>query len=200
MLTEHMHSDLEVKTGGHIDSEVVCLNYLFGAEDLWVHLDEGIVVEQLMNVRLLLLPQCKREAGTGTAAVDHLGPCLVVLPLHTLLSQEQSEVSPRRQEPRVPPGMRRALPELDSILASVDFSREGGANGAWDWLAVISVELLQLKDEARPLGVHPEEAGAFDSKGDVVGAVGLVQLDRPREQHLLARLRATGQGSELVCP
>lgn len=97
-----------------------------------------------MNVRLLLLPQCKREAGPGTAAIHHLRPSLVVLLLHALLSQEQSEVSPRRQQPRVPPGMGRTLPELDSILASVDFPREGGAHGARDWLAVIFVELLQL--------------------------------------------------------
>ena len=70
MSGDEVRTDFKVGSGSDVDSEVVRLQHLLRVEDLVVHLDERIVVVQLVDVSLLLLSQSKREVGALVTALD----------------------------------------------------------------------------------------------------------------------------------
>jgi len=86
-------------------------------------------------------------------------------------------VCPWREKPGVLTSVRCAFSDLDTVLTLVDFAQQSRANSTWYWLAVITVQKFQLKDETSSLGIHPDQALSFDIKGDVVVAILLVHLD-----------------------
>ena len=158
MSRDEVRADFEVGSRGHVDSEVVGLQNRLAVEDLVVHLDERVVVVQLVDVSLLLLPQGQREVGALVAALQVL-PGVFVDVLCSFLGEHNRHVGLWSSQGLVLPLGFAGQLELDSVLADLDNVSKGVAAGS-DALRVVRssmaiFQLLKSHDDTVKLHVEP---------------------------------------------